>query len=316
MVFGMHGMSLYLCGDAGGTQGDAGTSATTQQSSSPEDERRDQLPQAQRDAAQQDGGPRGAAPLDESRQNGAATPQAMRQGSSNSQPGTSQRPPVQPGPPQAKRQDSSHSQPRSPRKPPSSTMWGLFRISRKTSGTSSSAEEFEKSAEPMESNAFGNAGTSTLPMTTPGLSYSNLAKEIVLRIEVPDDREMKVSQSLFARPAAGTTRLHHGLSDGAIYHELLPVLQAPACPSALQSRRQKAELNAQRGVCLSADRHHLHQGRDDRRPGVPDPDVHAAVDAGDSSLAATFASPCSCSHCTMCFLSCGYCAHRRRCCIS
>ncbi len=52
-----------------------------------------------------------------------------------------------------------------------------------------------------------------------------------------------------------------------------------------EGRRQK--LNAQRGVCLSADRHHLHQGRDDGRPGVPDPDVHAAVDAGDSSLAAT-----------------------------
>jgi len=246
MVLGMHGMSLCSCGDAGGTQGDAGTSATTQQISSPEDERRDQLPQAQRDAAQQDGEPRGAAPLDESRQNGAAAPQAMRQGSSNSQPGTTQRPPVQPGPPRAMRQDSSHSQPGSsqqrppsqpgslhairhasslsqpglpqatrqdslhsqpcsPRQPPSPTMWGLFRISRKRSGTSSSAEEFEMSAEPMESNAFGNAGTSTLPITTPGLSYSNLAKEIVLRIEVPDDREMKVSQSLFARPAAGTT---------------------------------------------------------------------------------------------------------------
>ncbi len=27
-------------------------------------------------------------------------------------------------------------------------------------------------------------------------------------------------------------------------------------------------------------------------------------------------SPCSCSHCTMCFFSCGCCAHRRRCYIS
>lgn len=189
-------------------------------------------------AAHQDAAVQGVAPQHDEPQQSAAE----------------QQPPAQPAaePQHLGRHSSVHSEPGSPLQPPSPGIEWPW-ISRKMSTSSAGTEEFERTAMPMESNAFGNSGTSTLPVTT-GLSFSDPSKEIVLRIEVShlarpgspahDERRPGLAQALPAwslpPPMSQRSRsaTHSNSSQPLVRLWLTSTAQFSARPCLLPSRCQ------------------------------------------------------------------------------